>query len=335
MNMNKLDKQRPQGLMDNLCILWEQSGTKFYSIYKDKFVDVYCPACESQESDILFRKYGFYHRMCNMCKAIFVSPRPTGELLKKFYNDYEAPQYWNRILHETNAARKKEQYEPRVKKVLSIIEKNISDPSAIAVDLGAGSGAFALALKESDRFERVLALDLSLDCVKKCKSLGLEAELGSIELLQADSIDYMAMNDLIEHLSDPEDFLSSCNRLIKPGGLLSIACPNGRGFDFRIMMDKTANIHPPEHLQYFNPDSMSILLEKAGFKTIVLETPGVLDVQLVERAVRRGNFHIENNDFVKQLICESDDKTKESFQQFLSVNKLSSHMLVIAQKTGN
>jgi 2-polyprenyl-3-methyl-5-hydroxy-6-metoxy-1,4-benzoquinol methylase len=71
------------------------------------------------------------------------------------------------------------------------------------------------------------------------------------ELPQADVI---ASFETIEHLFDPAGFLHACHRLLRPGGLLVLTCPNGQGFDVLVLGDRSDTVDA-EHLNYFNPPS--------------------------------------------------------------------------------
>jgi SAM-dependent methyltransferase len=202
-----------------------------------------------------------------------------------------------------------------------------------ACDVGAGSGAFALALKNTGFFSQVVALDLSQKCVDACRGVGLEARLGSVGDLEPESVGLLTMNDVIEHVFSPVAFLKQARNVLRSGGLIAIATPNGEGFDFKILGKKTVNITPPEHLQYFNPVSMKILLERTGFEVLVNETPGVLDIQIVVREINNRNLKLSiNNNWLNYLLLETDDITVTNFQRFLSENSLSSHLFVIARK---
>ena len=97
------------------------------------------------------------------------------------------------------------------------------------------------------------------------------------------------------------------------------------------MKDKTINISPPEHIQYFNPQSIELILNRAGFKIISLETPGKLDTQIVLKEKLRSFNVVENNEYIDYLL-EQEETVLNDFQNFLSKNKLSSHMLCLAQK---
>jgi 2-polyprenyl-3-methyl-5-hydroxy-6-metoxy-1,4-benzoquinol methylase/ribosomal protein S27E len=330
--LSAIDKMRPADKHSKILKLREEDGKGFYQKYHQQFVSVSCPACGNQGEDV-FVKYGFNHKQCPSCLTLFCSPRPTEELLFKYYSDWEAPLYWTNLLVETEVSRKSLQYEPRAQELVNLLRARIGMCAESAVDLGAGSGAFALALKKTDFFKKVLAVDFSPDCVKACVKQGLDAVQGEIGDLPSNSADLITMNDLIEHVFDPKKFLRVCHRVLKPKGFISIATPNGQGFDFKIFKDRTVNITPPEHINYFNPKSMEILLEYAGYRVISSETPGILDTQIVIREVINNSYPLKDrNEFLHFLLMENSDEIISNFQRFLIDNKLSSHMLIVANK---
>ena len=326
-----IDAIRPDDLMTEAKRLREESGQLFWKRHHSQFIERPCPACAS-EGTFAFKKYGFPHCLCTHCKTLYVTPRPDDSLLDRYYNTYPAPHYWTQVLLQTDSTRKALQYRPRAQKIISLIKQHLRQTPDLAVDIGAGSGAFALALKHEAYFASVLAMDISREAVEKCRKAGLDARIGSADMLEESSVDYIALNDIIEHLPEPVLFLETCRRALKPGGLLSIACPNGEGFDFQIMKEHTVNIAPPEHLQYFNPYAITVLLNGAGFETAAVETPGILDVEIVERSAANGECSLADNTYIQYLLTQCNEKVKQNFQRFLAENKLSSHMLVLAKK---
>lgn len=330
--LSAINKMRPADKHLKILKLREECGNGFYQKYHRQFVSVSCPACGNQGEDV-FVKYGFNHKQCPSCLTLFCSPRPEEKLLLQYYSDWEAPRYWTNLLVETDVNRKSLQYEPRVLELIELLKPRIGTHAELAVDLGAGSGAFALALKKTDFFKKVLAVDFSENCVETCVKQGLDAVQGSIEDLPSNSADLITMNDLIEHIFDPKSFLKTCHRVLKPEGFISIATPNGQGFDFKIFKDRTVNITPPEHINYFNPESVKVLLESAGYHVISSQTPGILDAQIVIREVVNNNYPLKDrNEFLHFLLMENSDEVINNFQRFLIDNKLSSHMLIVAQK---
>lgn len=328
--MINFDLMRPKEAYAAVVKQREIDGKSFFEKYNKQFIDIVCPAC-GKEGIFAFLKYGFSHKICQDCKTIFCSPRPSESLLGSYYNNYNAPRMWTELLLKSDTERKILQHKPRVEKIVSEIKKQGRQNGGIALDLGAGSGAFSVCLKNTGFFKDVVAMDLSEDCVKVCRDKGLKAVLGTIADVDDNSMDLICINDLIEHLFEPLSFLRECFRAIKKDGYIFGVTPNGEGFDFKIMKEETKNITPPEHLTYFNPHSLSLVLKNAGFKMVLVETPGILDVDIILKEKLAGFALKQKNEYLDYLF-EQNDEVLRNFQRFLSENKLSSHMLALAQK---
>ena len=269
---------------------------------------------------------------CKECDTLYVSPRPPEYKLFEYYDKYEAPNFWTELLTKTNNERKYLQHTPRVEILKTIIKKS-NNQKKLFVDLGAGNGNFSKAIQEANIFDKVLATDISDECIKSCQKQNLETRKCVIEDFLDESIDCITFNDLIEHVFNPFDFLSSCFSKLEQNGILMLSTPNGEGFDFKILKDKTENITPPEHIQYFNPKSIKILLEKIGFEIIDISTPGILDTNIIKRQITEKQFDIkQNNEFLDFIYSTNNEELENSFQKFIQENNLSSHMLVFARK---
>jgi len=330
--VKNFDLMRPEKAYKEILKQRELDGKAFFEKYNGDFADVLCPACGGK-GVYIFEKYGFKHDLCGNCKTLFCSPSPPEELLAVYYNSYEAPKMWTSLLIRADVERKILQYEPRVRKIVSAVKARGGENGGIALDLGAGSGAFSLCLKNTGFFEDVIALDFSESCVRACVDQGLNSLLGGIDKISSDSVDLICMNDLIEHVFDPLSLLKECFRVLRDNGFISVATPNGEGFDFKILKNRTGNITPPEHLNYFNPHSLELILTNAGFRTVFLGTPGKLDVEIILKEKISGFPLKENNEYLDHIL-EQDEEVLDNFQKFLSENKLSSHMLALSHKTG-
>ncbi len=331
--MKDIDKMRPIKASEHMALLREKSGVEFFLKEQSQFVEVNCPAClSSTNSKIVFYKYGFKHSSCSNCKTLYVSTRPTEAQLFQYYREYEAPNYWTKILTETCHERKTLQHMPRVRALEKIIAKNDSS-KGLLVDLGAGEGNFSKAVQEAQIFDVVIASDISDKCIESCRKRGLKTKKATVDEFEDHSINCITVNDLIEHVTSPFDFLTSCFKKLMKNGTIMLCTPNGEGFDFKMLGEKTENISPPEHLQYFNPVSIGNLLEKTGFQITSVTTPGILDVSIIKRQISDKCLNLKKDnhylDFIFSLDCQ---EIEESLQEFLSSNNLSSHMLVFAKK---
>lgn len=104
--MQKIDKMRPKKMIERAAYLRKISGCSFFSDYNEQFVDVKCQACNSN-GIFRFKKFGFEHYECIKCKTLFVTPRPNEQLLFTYYNEYEVPRFWTKLLLDTDSERKK------------------------------------------------------------------------------------------------------------------------------------------------------------------------------------------------------------------------------------
>ena len=322
---------RPKEIYKLILNQRELDGNSFSKKYHSQFVDIACPACGCK-GESAFKKFGFQHSKCPECNTMFCTPRPNNELLSIYYNSYDSPKLWTDLLIKTGTERKALQYQSRIEKIVSSIKSDGKNNGGVALDVGAGSGAFCVCLGKTNFFKEIIALDFSKDCVQSCQDKGLTSKYGTIEDMDDNSVDIICINDLIEHLFDPFVFLNNCLRVIRKGGYLYISTPNGEGFDFKILKERTKNITPPEHLNYFNTNSMHKILTDVGFKVKFIETPGILDAEIVLKEMESG-FKIDTNNEYLDYLFKQDQEVLSNFQKFLSDNKLSSHMSIMAQKT--
>jgi SAM-dependent methyltransferase len=72
---------------------------------------------------------------------------------------------------------------------------------------------------------------------------------------------------VIEHVRDPADFLQRVRRVLKPGGVIFIATPSTDSWSARLLGRHWME-YKPEHLFYFDRNSVRRLLQNAGFDHI-------------------------------------------------------------------
>ena len=88
-------------------------------------------------------------------------------------------------------------------------------------------------------------------------------------LSQSDeSVDFVTMNAVIEHIKDPSSILKEIKRVLKNEGLLFIRTPNWQ-LDFKNFYND------PTHVKPYSPDTIKNTLKLAGFEVLFLE-PGLV-----------------------------------------------------------
>jgi 2-polyprenyl-3-methyl-5-hydroxy-6-metoxy-1,4-benzoquinol methylase len=273
-----------------------------------EFVAVPCPACGSIVATPTLVKFTFQYVTCGDCQTLYMSPRPSEAVMGDYYRDSENYRYWAKyIFPSSEASRREKIHKPWLERVTGFCER-FGISSGVLMEVGPGFGTFSALATESGRFSRVVAVECTPELAAACRARGVEVVEKRIEDVgdEVPAADVVVSFECIEHLFAPRVFLESCARRLRPGGLLVLSCPNGQGFDVAMLGAESLAIDA-EHVNLFNPSSLSRLVEACGFEVLEVSTPGRLDEW---------------------------ERLGWPFQQFLAENGLSSHMWMAARRRG-
>lgn len=299
-----------------------------------EFVEVPCPACgagaEAAHQEL--EKYTLAFLLCERCGTMYMSPRPSPEVLEDYYRDSENYAYWNaHIFPASEQVRREKIFRPRAERVADLVARFGSDRSLL-LEVGAGFGTFCEEVRALGTFDRVIAVEPTPDLAETCRGKGLEVLELPIEKVELDEQPSAITSfETLEHLFSPRDFAERCFSLLAAKGLLVVSCPNVRGFDVQTLREKSSVVDN-EHLNYFHPDSLRGLLADCGFDVLEAATPGELDAELVRKAALAGDVDLAAQPFLKRVLVDEWDALGGPFQRFLAENGLSTHMWVVAQK---
>lgn len=147
------------------------------------------------------------------------------------------------------------------------------------LDIGAGRGV--LFTKTKNRLNYV-GLELSTKAVEL-------AQKANINVIQEDLIvhaknnagkyDVICLFQVLEHLTELEQFIESVYDCLKSKGLFVIAVPDNDGF-ISYSTNNTFNL-PPHHTILWTEKSLNFLAQKFNFKVLEIEREPLQDVHLV------------------------------------------------------
>lgn len=300
-----------------------------------EFVDVACPACGARSAEPAFANFGFRYLACSRCRTLYMSPRPSPAVMADYYADSENYRYWaTTIFPASEAARRDKVHRPRLERIAGFCERFGVD-AGVLVEIGPGFGTFAALAGQSGLFRRVLAVEPTPELAAACRERGVEVLETRVEDLAAlpEPADVLVAFEVIEHLFAPGEFLTRAAGLLKAGGLLVLTCPNGLGFDIATLGDRALAVDP-EHVNFFNPDSLGALLASLGFEVLEAGTPGRLDAEFVREAALSGTLDLSGQPFLRRVLIEEWERLGRNFQNFLAANGLSSHLWLAARKNG-
>lgn len=302
---------------------------------RDDFVTLPCPACDSGDADPAFGKYGFSFVRCRDCATLYMAPRPSEAVMADYYANSENYAYWaEHIFPASEPVRREKIHRPWLARLQDLMARYGIAPGVL-LEIGPGFGTFCAVAQESGVFETVLAVEPTPELAAACRRRGLTVIESRIEDIGADvpQADVVVSFEVIEHLFRPRDFVRQARRLVKPGGLLLLTCPNGEGFDIAVLGAGSQAVDA-EHVNLFNPRSLAHLVASEGFEVLEVTTPGRLDAEIVRDEVLAGRHDLSCDPFLRRVLIDEWDRLGWPFQKFLADNGLSSHMWLVARVGG-
>ena len=153
-----------------------------------------------------------------------------------------------------------------------IVADYFDRPGAV-LDVGSASGAFLRSMVDAGW--RGYGIEPSAaQCARATQLLGNDAILQQTTLESANltaDFDLVTLWDVLEHVSNPTEFLACCSDRLRPGGYLVINTPRIDSFAARIL-GKRWPLLLAEHLTYFTPRAISICAQKADLQVVRIES---------------------------------------------------------------
>ncbi|MEI6764900.1 MAG: class I SAM-dependent methyltransferase [Bacteroidota bacterium] len=226
-----------------------------------------CGFCTTTESHILYPTNDIFGNnytinKCHRCRAIFLAPRPTKEILEKAYDDtyygpgekkFSAPFIENIIDYFRMG---------RAKRLARFLHEDSN-----VLDIGCGNGRFLKYLQKCGKFN-LFGTEMEGRAAQRALQIpGIDIKIGS--LLNHDftneQFDAITMFHVFEHLDDPRQTLEEVTRLLSHNGTLVMSFPNIHSFQSRTFKGKWFHLDPPRHLFFFGHRDFIKMMSKYGF----------------------------------------------------------------------
>ena len=248
-----------------------------------------CPLCQGVRLQRIFEvktcsTYGI--ERCGDCGFAFASPRPSAEELDRFYTSAYFARDEETVLGYEDYRAVAEENARRMWHEMKGFLAGRKVASRRLLDVGCATGGF-LAEAQAERWKCV-GVEFSEFAIKVAtENFGLNVLKGDVfhpELVPG-TFGLATMWHVLEHVLDPIATLERTRDLLAPGGLLFIELPNWASIGRQVRGAKWSQLKPPEHINFFTPDSLSTAASNAGFK--VVNATSAYPSLMNEAAVRR------------------------------------------------
>lgn len=225
-------------------------------------IDAHAHVLEHRRNGVPFRLY-----LCRVCDAEFWEPRfaPDAAFYEK---DAEAVSPAALARHTVGSRRLQPNHE-------TFFARHPSGPGSI-FDVGCGDGHFLQAAK--NRGFQVAGMDFDSKALEVARKRGLErlycGPIASVAPRMEETeghYDFVTFFEVLEHQVDPNEFMRSAERLLRPGGMIGGSVPNRNCF-------RTAALEisdrPPYHFTRWSETALRAFLERLGFRDVIVMDVG-------------------------------------------------------------
>lgn len=298
---------------------------------REQFVETDCPACASPRRELAFEKYGYSYWNCEDCATLFISPRPP-ERLAEWYS-FHSPAALYRSSEEylrVMGPRLKELAAYRSAWIAELCAHEDRRSSGTVVDVETYDPEYLVELAKRN-IQVISASPVAILRDPQSKTTGRATKVADLSDIPPASIRLVTLFDVLEHQSDIVELLRKVHGALEPEGLLVISTRSSSGLDIQALWEN-ATVFPLEHVNLVSLEGITQLLVRTGFEIVEQSTPGLLDVQMIDR-VSNSDRRADVPRFLRYFFQYRDQNAKHRLQQFLQENLLSSHLRVVARKT--
>ena len=259
-----------------------------------------CPICENKDLTYLKGYQKLYLFKCTKCNFVFDQRVPSSQELNDYYSLYSysdlkpvSPQTLNSF-----------------NKLLDFFEQ-YRDIGNI-LDLGCGQGDFLVEARK--RNWNVYGSEYSSSATDLCEKRGITMHKGDLikNIFGNIKFDVITSFEVIEHINNPNDFMSVVNHKLQEKGLVYCTTPNFNSLLRYFEKDRFKMIVYPIHISFYTKASIKYLGKVNNFKSIKTQTTGLDIGRLINvmkpnknenRSELNKHFHVRKDitEYVRQI----------------------------------
>lgn len=305
-----------------------------------------CPICDNFIFKKLFDlhddRYGepnlYSVKECKECGHFCTFPRIENEGLSKLYGTFYPRKNIDlkSIINEAKIESKKFSAFFRWLKGTNNQGQFHTKKDDFFLDIGCGSG---VSLIEAEKLgAKAFGLEADPNITKISQTLNLNIFQGDLEESPFKDIkfDLIILNQVIEHIPEPDILLKRLTTKLTKNGLLIISFPNVNSIWRFLFRERWINWHVPYHLHHFKAKNFSILLNKCGFQIIKKKsiTPYVWSLMQIRNILKPIQIGEKNEKWMSYKPSNTINKTdNDIFNKIKNLFKILIKILIIVPIT--
>jgi hypothetical protein len=319
---------KPVGLYERYVELTHQDVSQLLA--QADLINSNCPACGSTNLTKAFEKISMQYVECGQCQSLFINPRPSDQLVLDYYSKSSAEKFWHENLSRASSGFRQE-------KIIGSRLRWMMDYAAelkgnlYAADIHTHQDGWIESLVEAKIFSKNTVVLPFVEVPYPLTDSFSIMNQPIIEVTLKEQVDVITAFEVVDRMVDLNALFEGVSRNLKKGGFCFITSILASGFDIQTLWDCSDNLFPPDRLNVLTVEGFKFLFERHGFEVVEFSTPGGLDVDFVRQA-KQSNPSLKLPRIISYMLEHRSSEVRDSFQQFLQSNLLSSSGRIVIRK---
>lgn len=216
---------------------------------------------------------------CSVCGFRFAGLVPRQDFLARLYGSSADSDIGSRLAVFARPERMSQQLFVYASILRMLDERIERDHRGVPIriprilDYGCGVGAGILSICRPGFPYEGHAVEYSADCLHWLNTQGVHAVSDLRYLNENLQFDALILSDVLEHVADPFELMRQLERRLTPSSVIWVSVPNYIDWRMKVIINQikagsvvAKDMNLWEHLSYFTPQSLDLMMAKAGFK---------------------------------------------------------------------
>jgi len=277
-----------------------------------------CAICHAMDFDQIANvdRYGFRYKpgICKNCGNVQQIEYYKPEILNKFYTDYYSSIYRSEMKLEQTYERQQR----KGKEILKYCEDVVPSEGKV-LDIGCSAGGVLSIFKDAGY--QAVGCDYDEAYLDFGRAKGLDLCSGGVDQIPAcSSYDLIILRHVLEHITNPADYLKQIKNLLSPQGKIYIevpsienVCDGGYNYNLNTYFQNAHFIH-------FTQKTMKNLMSLTGFKMVKINRYIKVIVKSSNDDLSNTIDHDDGYDYAKKQIRLAHIR-KYSVRNFVGLSK--------------
>lgn len=229
-------------------------------------MNLYFDNCRDINFSMTNNSFNWYK--CINCKLISISTHSSFiESIEEYYKEYDPHNHGVKSLSKFSNS--------SINKVIKDLKKTKNYTSEFTLlDVGCGSGNLLFNIRKHFKNSKLFGLDYNIKSVSNnLKGINVKLYKGGLQDLNSDlKFDVIVSSQLLEHIDNPNEYVSFLNKHLKNNGVVYIDIPYVGSKSFRLFKKFWVHLDTPRHRNLFEIETLTLLFNE--FEINQIETFG-------------------------------------------------------------